>query len=98
MAGEAVVCAAALDHRIQVVVTQVTLISGEALAPHYALILPSIYTSRNEAKAGNQPELLKIFTTDPEGAAELSTIKPSQAQPPAWLSLILTSSSRIGLA
>lgn len=66
MCGGAVLHAAALDHRIRAVIAQVPFVSGEAIAPHMAPILPSLYRSRKEIKSGKEPDLLKIFATDPE--------------------------------
>ncbi|PVH98365.1 alpha/beta-hydrolase [Periconia macrospinosa] len=68
MSGGAALYAAALDHRICAVIAQVPFVSGETIAPHFAPLLPSLYSSLQEAKAGKKVDLLKMFTTDPEAA------------------------------
>ncbi|KAJ4400871.1 hypothetical protein N0V91_008380 [Didymella pomorum] len=68
MGGGVVLYAAALDKRIRAVISQVPFVSGEALVPILSPKLDSLYGARQQAKAGNPPPLLKLFT-DKSGTA-----------------------------
>ncbi|EXL39336.1 hypothetical protein FOCG_18053 [Fusarium oxysporum f. sp. radicis-lycopersici 26381] len=61
MCGGAVIHASAFDKRIRAVISQVPFVSGEMLSAHLGPIIPSLYTSRQQVKAGNPPPLTKLF-------------------------------------
>ncbi|CZT14734.1 related to hydrolases of the alpha/beta superfamily [Ramularia collo-cygni] len=65
MSGGAVIHAAALDHRIAAVISQVPFVSGENLAVGLAPRAESLYAARRQVKAGNPPPLIKLFADDP---------------------------------
>ncbi|KAF9771380.1 hypothetical protein IL306_010985 [Fusarium sp. DS 682] len=66
MGGGAVLHAAAFDKRIRAVISQAPFVSGELLGTHLAPIIGSLYTSRQQVKAGNPAPLIKIFAETPD--------------------------------
>ncbi|KAF4956906.1 hypothetical protein FGADI_3509 [Fusarium gaditjirri] len=61
MCGGSVLHAAAFDHRIRAVISQVPFVSGEVLSSNLAPMIGSLYSSRQQLKAGKPAPLIKMF-------------------------------------
>lgn len=66
MFGGSVLYAAAFDKRIRAVISQVPFVSGEQLSTHLAPMIGSLYSSRQELKAGKHVPLIKLFAETPD--------------------------------
>ncbi|KAF5981981.1 hydrolase of the alpha/beta superfamily [Fusarium bulbicola] len=66
MCGGSVLHAAAFDKRIPAVISQVPFVSGELLGTHLVPMIGSLYSSRQQLKAGNPAPLIKLFAETPE--------------------------------
>ncbi|KAF5671913.1 alpha beta hydrolase superfamily hydrolase [Fusarium denticulatum] len=73
MCGGSVLRAAVFDKRIRVVISQVPFISGELLSTHLAPMIGSLYSSRQQLKAGKRTPLIKLFAETPEGSLQQDT-------------------------
>ncbi|RGP81371.1 hypothetical protein FLONG3_515 [Fusarium longipes] len=73
MCGGSVILAAAFDKRIRAVVSQIPFMSGELLSTHLKPMIPSLYSSRQQLKAGNPAPLIKLFAETQEESLKQDT-------------------------
>ncbi|KLO97776.1 unnamed protein product [Fusarium fujikuroi] len=73
MCGGSVLHAAAFDKRIRAVISQVPFVSGELLSSHLAPLIGSLYSSRQQLKAGKPVPLIKLFAETPDESLQQDT-------------------------